>query len=925
VAFRIARAAVEVFLDRDALPAEMAALERQLQSDTDRVGRSSGKRLGKGLGDGTDGASVGRKVAADVDKELQPRAEKSGRDSGDKLSRGMQLAMVRNSPMIAAAVAGGLMLGAPAVIAAAGALFVGLAAVFASSSEDLKATWAKTTSSMVATLDSAAQVAVPMFQQALHRLADSVVILKPQFQSMFESLGAPIDSLTTGLISMTNNVMPGLIAAVRAAGPVFQGLSSFLASLGTGLGDFFTILSAHSGSAQQVFASLGQILQSLLPILGDLIGAGADLAADVLPGVAGAFKVVATVIDAIKPALPALIAGFVALQVAGPVSGLMQKLSGALGGAAEKMGGASQSGGVLSTVLQTASDTIGDLADKAGPILGVVVTGLTAMMERASEQTDQWAQALIDGGRAAADAQSQMGNFGSAMKETNTGFGGFVANMVGLGASFGMTAKAIGDTKGRVKELYDAMSPLQRAQQDVTTASNDLQLAIDKYGPSSGQAAGASVELKQKQDDLAAAQAKLELATHGVTQAMIDQADQARAGIDSLFGMQHAQEQQRQAQADLLKVMQDSKSTFADQVDAQNHYAEAVYRSASANAQYQADMSGLKKGSLEYQQFLDSKLLVTLQDISNTMTGPAKDAIDRFIEQLKAAGVTTDVTGKKLDDLGDKNPTPTVDLNTKPIDGGIADLNSDLGVLASQHPTPTADLNPRPFSEVLGSLSGSLAWLSSQNPTPLAGLNAAPFQFAAGQTAGTMSYLAHLSANPIAYLTALTRDAEYALNYTARTRYATIYATVAGGAGFMGMAASGGQVGAVVGPGFAGGGIFSGRVFGPGGPRDDMVQAITTAGMPLRVSNREWVINADVSERQGGRRMAALNAGQADIVPRGRRFADGGTEGATAGGITVQSLTVNVSGVLDFADPGAARQVAVGVRDALIRLDREQH
>jgi DNA repair exonuclease SbcCD ATPase subunit len=61
------------------------------------------------------------------------------------------------------------------------------------------------------------------------------------------------------------------------------------------------------------------------------------------------------------------------------------------------------------------------------------------------------------------------------------------------------------------------MTPLQQRQQDVTTATNDLQLATQKWGADSGQAAGAAVELKDKQQALADLQARLAAATNGTS------------------------------------------------------------------------------------------------------------------------------------------------------------------------------------------------------------------------------------------------------------------------------------------------------------------------------------------------------------------------------------------------------------------------
>jgi uncharacterized low-complexity protein len=105
------------------------------------------------------------------------------------------------------------------------------------------------------------------------------------------------------------------------------------------------------------------------------------------------------------------------------------------------------------------------------------------------QQIDTWAHALLDGGNAAAQAQAQMAQATSFA----TTFGS------GIMSAWSATSPA---TRGRcnggrcgskqtadaAKELYDAMSPLQQKQQDVTKATNDLELAIEKYGPDSGQA-----------------------------------------------------------------------------------------------------------------------------------------------------------------------------------------------------------------------------------------------------------------------------------------------------------------------------------------------------------------------------------------------------------------------------------------------------
>jgi TP901 family phage tail tape measure protein len=74
-----------------------------------------------------------------------------------------------------------------------------------------------------------------------------------------------------------------------------------------------------------------------------------------------------------------------------------------------------------------------------------------------------------------------------------------------------------------------------------------------------------------------------------------------------------------------------------------------------------------------------------------------------------------------------------------------------------------------------------------------------------------------------------------------------------------------------------------GPVRGPGGPTSDDV--------PIWASAGEWVIRASAVATQGQARMAALNAGRADIVPR---YATGGPVGYAAGGAVSPAVRVPV-------------------------------
>jgi hypothetical protein len=239
--------------------------------------------------------------------------------------------------------------------------------------------------------------------------------------------------------------------------------------------------------------------------------------------------------------------------------------------------------------------------------------------------------------------------------------------------------------------------------------------------------------------------------------------------------------------------------------------------------------------------------------------------------------------------------------------------------------TPTAVLNDNPLQTGIQNSLGWLYRLSGQTAMPSASMNTSPFYSLAQGVGIQMGALNNLKAYPGIFAFADTYSAEQAINFVARPRTAMIY-TQYSGSGFRGPAATGGLVGEVVGRRFADGGAFSGQVHGPGGMFDDLIQAVNEAGQPLRVSNSEWVINGPVSQQQGNAKMAALNAGQADIVPRGRGFADGGTPDPRSGGVTVKQVIVNVNvpaGTAVITDRDIPRTVMTAFQQGMIRLERE--
>jgi hypothetical protein len=120
-------------------------------------------------------------------------------------------------------------------------------------------------------------------------------------------------------------------------------------------------------------------------------------------------------------------------------------------------------------------------------------------------------------------ARAQMADFGTAMQTTNSGFAGIITGLVGFGAQAGMTGVALKGVKEQTDALTASLTPMQAAQQAVTTAQNNLNLAVEKYGVGSPQATAAASAYRAAQAEVARQSGATQLAIEGVTDAMIAQ------------------------------------------------------------------------------------------------------------------------------------------------------------------------------------------------------------------------------------------------------------------------------------------------------------------------------------------------------------------------------------------------------------------
>lgn len=220
--------------------------------------------------------------------------------------------------------------------------FIALGAIALKNNDLVKSSFKDMTSSIQDTMARAAQPMIKPLVDGMHQLAQIVKDLEPAFRQAFAAAGQAIKPLVEGIGALVKNAMPGIIEALKAIGPVMDGLKQGLAHLGTGLSLFFEGLSQGAAGAGKALNDTLSRLGELLQIIGHGFGA--------LAGVA-------------EPVLNALL---IAVNVI--VQGLLQGLVPAFQAMA----------GPLSLFIQNVGFLIGELLSQLLPVLGQLIAALTS-------------------------------------------------------------------------------------------------------------------------------------------------------------------------------------------------------------------------------------------------------------------------------------------------------------------------------------------------------------------------------------------------------------------------------------------------------------------------------------------------------------------------------------------------------------------
>jgi hypothetical protein len=202
-----------------------------------------------------------------------------------------------------------------------------------------------------------AQDALPLktsLVDAAQSIGDAYRQLRPQIRDLFQASAPAVEALTSGVIGLTRNALPGLGAAMRASEPPVRALESVMKATGRGASEFFINISHGSDSAAHGVEAFGTLVEGVLPAVGNLLVDLADVWAE---------------------------HGDQAVRVILKLIGVVEDLGGhALPVVSDAMG-------IALNVLEGALNIIGPLADQLGPLVGVWLSLSFAMRAIGGAQT----------------------------------------------------------------------------------------------------------------------------------------------------------------------------------------------------------------------------------------------------------------------------------------------------------------------------------------------------------------------------------------------------------------------------------------------------------------------------------------------------------------------------------------------------------
>src|SRR6266567_3260316 len=332
---------------------------------------------------------LGDDVAGDLDKKLSDGGTKAGKDMGTNTSKEAKKSAEPGGGMMATAIAGGLIAGGPvigAAMAGIGALgLIALGAKLQAGAPQIQAAWGNLVNDAKVSSDLYSSVMVPPIRDALNQIDADLQRQGPVIQGMFSSAAADIPIFTNGLLSLTDNALPGFSNALSHSEVIMQGIASMMGSIGSGVSDIGNSVASSSGRIGSDMSSLGNIVHTVETGIGSLISITSGLAEGALPALGGAVGLVTGTLSGLHSLL-------------GPIEPELGGIVSVAGGAYLAFSKLAPMADKLGTSMASKGGLLGSISGLAAgiPYVGAAVAGLSLVTGILASQNEKAAQAATD-------------------------------------------------------------------------------------------------------------------------------------------------------------------------------------------------------------------------------------------------------------------------------------------------------------------------------------------------------------------------------------------------------------------------------------------------------------------------------------------------------------------------------------------------
>lgn len=235
-------------------------------STLDRVGKSLGLSVEKGVGDG------GKRGMARIAKDSVQEAEVVSKTFGNGILSGfMELPPQMKAALVGGAIAAMPVIGAAinsAVLLGVGGGALGTALLLAAQDQRVKSAGTALGQHVMAGLQVAAAPVIAHALSGVDIISKGFDTLQPRVARIFANIAPETEGLAHGVVGFLDRAMPGIEHAVNAAKPLLDALAKEAPKLGSAISDFLDEVSAGGPGAVAFFHDLMTVVDSSLRSLG---------------------------------------------------------------------------------------------------------------------------------------------------------------------------------------------------------------------------------------------------------------------------------------------------------------------------------------------------------------------------------------------------------------------------------------------------------------------------------------------------------------------------------------------------------------------------------------------------------------------------------------------------------------------------------